>query len=118
MFSEVLCLCIDVVPSFLKCHCNSCQYFFPRGSIMHWPWREISSAIKRFSCWCKKNIQRPSPATGHSLHSIHIDMIEVGSFFSIDLNIDKKLIHCFCGDLIFKALLFHYMAPMTGCVAN
>jgi len=45
-------------------------------------------------------------------------MIQVGPFFTIDLDVDKMLVHELCGIGVFKAFPFHHMAPMTGSIAD
>ena len=66
----------------------------------------------------RKTFKWPSPAAGHCLHCIHINMIQVGSFFPVYLDIDEMFIHDRGRCLIFKTFPFHYMTPMTGRITN
>src|SRR5258708_27778344 len=74
---------------------------------------EIGAAIKRLPLWREKYGHGPTAASGEHLHGLHINFVNVRTFFAIDLDIDKKIIHQ-PGDLfIFEGLVLHHMAPMA-----
>jgi hypothetical protein len=54
----------------------------------------------------------------HQLGGVHVDLIQIRSFFTVDLNADEPFIHQLCNLLIFKTLLLHHMTPMAGRVAD
>jgi hypothetical protein len=45
-------------------------------------------------------------------------MIQVGSFFPVDLYIDKILVHDTGGRFIFKTFPLHHMTPVAGGIAD
>src|SRR5688572_9078545 len=118
MLCEVLSLFIDLASFILKGLRNPGQYIFPGWPVEGRPGREISSPVKWFSLRSEKYIQWPAPATGHGLHRVHINMVQVGALLAIYLDIDKMLVHEAGSLLVFKTFLFHYMTPVTGCIPD
>jgi hypothetical protein len=47
-----------------------------------------------------------------------VDLVEVGSFFAIDLDIDEALVHRLRHGGIFERLVRHHVAPVTGGIAD
>jgi hypothetical protein len=52
------------------------------------------------------------------MQGIHVDLINVGTFFAVDLDIDEKLVHHPRGRLILKRFMCHNVAPVTGGVTD
>ena len=52
------------------------------------------------------------------LHGIHIDLIEVWSFFTIDFDRNKMCVQNPRKGLTFETLVFHHVTPMAGRVTN
>ena len=48
----------------------------------------------------------------------HVDLVDVGTFFTVDLDVHEKLVHDRSGCGIFEAFMGHDMAPMAGGIAN
>ena len=80
--------------------------------------RKICAAEKGFCIRGKEYIKWPASASRNRLHGIHVNMIEVGAFFPVDLDVDKMLIHQACHSFVLKTFPFHHMAPMTGRITN
>ena len=68
--------------------------------------------------WCQKNIQGPAAAAGHRLYGIHINMIEVGPLLAVDFYVDEILFMMAAACWVFKTFPFHYVAPVTGGIAD
>jgi hypothetical protein len=49
----------------------------------------------------------------HHLNSIHVDLIKVWSFFPIDFDIHKVIVHQPGDFFILKRFVRHHMAPVT-----
>ena len=45
-------------------------------------------------------------------------MVQIGTLFAVNFDVDKMLIHESRGGFIFEAFPFHHMAPMTAGIAN
>src|SRR6266542_5759254 len=67
--------------------------------------RKIGSAIEGDARGRQKHRHRPAAMTGHHLHSIHVDLIKVGSLLAIDFYVHKVLIHQFRDRFVFKCLV-------------
>ena len=52
------------------------------------------------------------------MQGAHINLIDVGTLFAVDLDVDEQLVHHARGSLILKKLVRHDMAPVAGGVAD
>ena len=79
---------------------------------------EVGASVKGLLIGHQKYIQGPSSLESHGLHSIHVNVVQVGPLLAVDFDADKMGIHeCRrCG--VFKTFLFHHMAPMASGVAD
>ena len=80
--------------------------------------RIIGAAIKGTSIRQQENRHRPAAALDKGLHRLHINIIDIGTFLAVDLDIDKEFVHHSGGGRIFKALMRHHMTPMACAVAD
>jgi len=80
--------------------------------------REIGAAPERLSARREKHRERPTRAFTHRLQRAHVDCIDVGPLFSIDLDVDEMSIHERGRVGILEALACHDVAPVTGCIAD
>ena len=80
--------------------------------------RKVRAAVERFGIWCEENRHRPPAVTRHSLHGCHINFIDVGAFFPVDLYGDVVCVEQLSDLLIFEGLVLHHMAPVAGSVAD
>ena len=55
---------------------------------------------------------------GHQLGRGHIDVIDIGTFLTIYLDIHEVLVHLLGDGRALKDLAFHHVAPVTGGVAD
>jgi len=76
--------------------------------------REIRSRKKRFFIRRHDDGQGPAAAAREHLADSHINVVDVRSFFPIHLDADKGIVHQAGHFGIFKALMLHDMAPVTG----
>ncbi len=64
-------------------------------------------------------VEGPSSGAGHhGLCEFHVKSIDVGQFFSIDLNRDESIVHKGAYLFVSKAFSEHHMTPVAGGVAN
>ena len=79
---------------------------------------EIRAAVKRLEFGCQENVQGPAAGAGGGLNETHVNLVDIGSFLPVDLDIDEMLVEvCGCG-FILERLAFHHMAPMASGIAN
>jgi hypothetical protein len=55
---------------------------------------------------------------GHLLDGLHVDRVDVGTLFAVDLDADEVLVHQGRRLLVLEALALHDMAPVAGRVAD
>ena len=56
--------------------------------------------------------------TAHRLDGCHVDRINIGSFFSINLDADVFFIHQSRNFLVLERLSFHNVTPVAGRVTD
>src|SRR2546423_14626956 len=66
----------------------------------------------------KENTNRPPPLPRLHLPRRHINLIDVRPLFAIYLDADKQPIHLRGHNFVLEALPLHYVAPVTGRIAN
>src|SRR5262249_9209451 len=93
------------------------EHVLPGSAVMEGPRREVRSPVKGLGLRRQEHIQRPAATPGHGLDGIHINMVQVGPFFPVDLDIDKMLIHEPGGRGILETFSFHHMTPMTSRIS-
>ena len=80
--------------------------------------RKVRAAVKGFAVGKQENRQRPAAAAGHHLNGVHVDLIEIRTFFAIDLDVDEVVVHQLGDGLVFERLVLHHVTPVTGGVAD
>src|SRR5450755_3079984 len=118
MMGQVPGLLFDFRALFPKRRGYTFKNCLPGRPVMQIYRREIGSSVKWFSFRSKKNVEWPASVAGNCLHSIHVNMIQVGSFLSVNLDIYKMPVHEDGSVRILKTLPFHHMTPMTCGVPN
>ena len=78
----------------------------------------IGTSIQGFAIGQRNNVQGPAPVSGHKLQRRHVDLINVGAFLTVYLNIDKILVHYTGHFLVLKGFFFHDMAPMARRITD
>ncbi len=79
---------------------------------------EICARIKRLEVGGEKHRHRPAAGPCHGDGGLHVDGIDVRTFFPIDFDVDEVFIHegrCF---FVFERFMGHYMAPVTGGIPD
>lgn len=80
--------------------------------------RKVGSAPDRRGVGGKKHGQWPAALFAELVKGGHVDLIDFGSFFAIDLDVDEEAVHDRGSFLILKAFMGHNVAPVAGGVAN
>ena len=80
---------------------------------------KIGAAEKRLLPRCEEHRQRPTAGAvrQHLLRDL-INLVEIGTFFAIDLDVDEQLIHQCGSPQVFEGLMGHDMTPVTGGIAD
>ena len=81
-------------------------------------WGEVGTSIKRSSFWSEECREWPSASTSHSLHRLHIDLVDVGTLFPIHLHVHEEVIHHCSHRGVLEGLALHHVAPVTGRVSD
>ena len=74
--------------------------------------------MERTSVGHEKHRHRPAALAGHGLHGLHVDAIDVGPLFAIDLYVDEVVVHEARGLFVLERLVRHDVAPVAGGVAD
>ncbi len=94
------------------------QHLIEAGQAVVRPRRPVSAAEKRLAFRREKHRQRPAAAAGQHLHRVHIDLIQIETLLPIDLDAYETLVQQ-PGDFgIFKSIMGHHVAPMTGGITD
>src|SRR6266702_7346536 len=80
--------------------------------------REISAPVEWASIGSKEDGHGPATLLCKGLHCLHVNVIYIGSFFTIYFNGDKMLIHHVSDVFVLEGFALHDMAPVAGRVAN
>src|SRR5215216_5666573 len=117
---ELAACCLDLSLLALICVSELKQYVPKAGHVVvtaaiFW---KIGSNIEWLLIRCQKNRQRPPPGSSSKLTSALVNIIEVRTLLSVNLDVDKVLIHYLGNFVIFKGLMCHDMAPVTCAITN
>ncbi len=66
----------------------------------------------------QKHRKRPPALLSHGTQRSHIDLIDIGSFLAVDLNIDEQRVHDAGNFRVFERLMRHDVAPVAGSITN
>ena len=80
--------------------------------------REISAGDEGFAAGREEHGERPAACVTESGRGRLVDLIDVGAFFTVDLDVDELLVHERGDFRIAEALLVHDMAPVARRVAD
>jgi hypothetical protein len=56
--------------------------------------------------------------TGHGLHGVHVDGVDVGPFLAVDLHVDEQVVHDLRRVRVLEGLVGHHVAPVAGRIAD
>ena len=80
--------------------------------------REVGSAPERLALGGQEHRERPAALLAQRVERAHIDLIHIGPFLPIDLDVDEERVH-HLGDLrVLEALVRHHVAPVAGRIAD
>ncbi len=80
--------------------------------------REIGAAVEGLQVRRQPHAHRPPAGAGGGLHERHVDAIDVGPLFAIDLDRNEEVVeHAGHPDAL-ERLPLHHVAPVTGGVAD
>ena len=86
------------------------------------PWRgdrrEVGAAVERPALGREEHRHRPAAAAGQRLDRAHVDLVEVGPLFAVDLDRDEALVQEGRGGLVLEGLALHDVAPVARRVAD
>ncbi len=78
----------------------------------------IGAAVKRLLVGSEKHRHRPTAAARQALHGVHVNLIDVGALFAVDLDADEVVVELL-GDLrVLEAFMLHDVAPMARRIAD
>ena len=80
--------------------------------------REVRAPVERRLVGGEEHVQRPAAVSGHRLHRVHVDRVDVGPLLTVDLHAHEALVHERRGALVLEGLVLHHVAPMAGRVAD
>ncbi len=80
--------------------------------------RVVGAAVERLCVGGQEDRHRPPAAPGQGLDGVHVELVDVGAFLAVDLDVDVELVHPL-GDLgVLEALVGHHVAPVARRVAD
>ena len=68
--------------------------------------------------WCHNYGHWPASSPRHHLSHRHIDIVDVGSFFTVHFYANIILVHQLCDFCILERFMLHNVAPVASCVTN
>ena len=80
--------------------------------------RKIRAAPERFAGRRQEHGQRPTARLIEGVKRRHVDLVDVGALFTVDLDVDEEFVHHRGDTGIFEALMSHDVAPVAGRVAD
>jgi hypothetical protein len=79
---------------------------------------EVRAAVERRSLRRQKNGHRPAAVTRHRLNGLHVERIDVGPLFPVDLYRYEVVVHQPGGLRAFEGFVLHDVAPVAGRVTD
>ena len=95
------------------------QHLLKRGHPAARLVREIGPAVKRATIRQQKDRHRPAAMPARErLHRLHVNVVNIGAFLAIHLDVDVQFVHQAGGRFVLEALVRHHVTPVTGAVAD
>ena len=79
---------------------------------------EVGAAVERAAVGGEPHRHRPAAAAGERLHGLHVDRVDVGSFFAVDLHVHEQPVHDVGDRGILERLVRHHVTPVARRVAD
>ena len=80
--------------------------------------REVCSSVERLQFRRQKHGKGPATAPGHRLDSVHINLVDIGSFFAVYFDADKVLVHGLGDRSVFERFMLHDVTPVARRVPD
>ena len=80
--------------------------------------RVVGAAVERLAGRRQEDGHRPPAVAGHRDDRLHVDRVEVGTLFAIDLHAHVVLVHHGRGGRVLERLVLHHVAPVARRVAD
>ena len=80
--------------------------------------REVRAAEERLAGRGQEDRHRPAALACQRDDRVHVDRVEVGPLFAVDLDADEALVHDPCGEGVLEGLVLHHVAPVAGRVPD
>jgi len=80
--------------------------------------REVGPSEERFAVRRQPGRHWPATSPGQQLDRLHVDRVEIGTFFPIDLDRDVVSVEEGGDFLVLERFLLHHVAPVTGRIAD
>ena len=97
---------------------NAAQYRNESGTPRDVGRREIGPASERLELGRQPYAHRPAAVAGRGLDKGHVDLVNVGALFPIDLNADEVLVQESGNGRGLERFVLHDVAPMAGRVTD
>ena len=79
-------------------------------AIVRW---KVRAGVKRPAIRREKNRHRPSAVTGHELHGLHVDRVDVGPLLAIDFDRYEALVQSARDLVVLERLALHDVTPVA-----
>ena len=79
---------------------------------------EVRATVERHPFRGEKDGHGPSPRPRHGLYRLHVDLVDVGAFLAVDLDVHEPLVHEGRDPWVLERLAFHDVAPVARRVAD
>ena len=83
----------QVVPTGLPRLVDRSAHLGERGHAVAWRRGEVRTGEEGPPVGSEPDRHRPAAPSGHRLHGVHVDAIDVGPFLAVDLHVHKPLVH-------------------------
>ena len=80
--------------------------------------REIRAAPERRAVRCEEHRQRPAALLAQRVQRGHVEVVDVGTFLAIHLDVDEQRVHQRGGLRVLEGFVRHDVAPVAGGVAD
>ena len=94
------------------------QYLTKRRESVARGRRVVRAAMEGRSVWATENGERPAAVARESHDRVHVDLVDIGSLFAIDLDVHEQSVHQGRRLGIFEGFVRHHVAPVAGAVAD
>ena len=88
------------------------------GASRHVLGREVGPGVPRLAVGGQPHRVRPTAVPGHQLRHLHVDLVDVGAFFPIDLHADESAVEELGDAGTLEGLPLHHVTPVAGRVAD